>query len=103
MKRILLCLAAVLYACFPGSAQPWSDFDFADTASLARQLRELQVSLAAPNPERVREALPAAWRVQTADGDYSISTARLRGFLGSLVVERSANMARPARHTARSL
>ncbi len=81
MKPTLLCLASVLLACCTGSAQTRSDFEFANTASLARQLRELQHSFTDQNPERLRATLPLAWRVRTPDGDYTISTAPLRDFL----------------------
>lgn len=80
MKSTLLCLAGMLQACCVGSAQPRSDVNFADTASLVSQLRQLQHSLNGQNVAGLRAGLPLAWRVRTPDGDYAISTGPLQGF-----------------------
>ena len=79
MKSIVLCVVAAMLACCGGSAQTRTDFP--DPASLGAELQALQRSLHEDNARQLGGALPPAWRVQTPDGDYSISTAPLRALL----------------------
>lgn len=71
---------AMLFACRIGSCQAMTS-EFPDPASLASELRNLQGSINQRNAREIRAALPSAWNVHTPEGNYSLSTERLRAAL----------------------